>query len=226
MTVRRAAHRRGGGVARPRPRSRAPKGSTTSSTARASRSRGSPWPASSSTSIPGASRSSGSPRSSFLSERAPAERSRIVSPALPPGRELLRPHRPGSTPPARARRRRRSATACRCCAPSCPPPTTIDRLTRYLEDRLAPRAVVHGVLLDIYGLGVLLLGRQRRGEERVRARPRRARPPPGLRRRRRDQAPRRPARGHGPRADALPHGAARGRASSTSRTSSASPRCA
>lgn len=36
--------------------------------------------------------------------------------------------------------------------------STIEQLTRYLEDRLAPRAVVHGVLLDIYGLGVLLLG--------------------------------------------------------------------
>ncbi len=34
----------------------------------------------------------------------------------------------------------------------------IDLLTRYLEDRLAPRVVVQGVLLDIYGLGVLLLG--------------------------------------------------------------------
>lgn len=34
----------------------------------------------------------------------------------------------------------------------------IDALSRYLEDRLAPRAVVHGVLMDIYGLGVLLLG--------------------------------------------------------------------
>ena len=34
----------------------------------------------------------------------------------------------------------------------------IDRLTRYLEDRLAPRSVTHGVLLDVYGLGVLLLG--------------------------------------------------------------------
>jgi HPr kinase/phosphorylase len=34
----------------------------------------------------------------------------------------------------------------------------IDGLTRYLEDRLAPRAIVHGVLMDIYGLGVLLLG--------------------------------------------------------------------
>ncbi len=36
--------------------------------------------------------------------------------------------------------------------------TLIEQLTRYLEDRLAPRAVVHGVLLDLYGLGVLLLG--------------------------------------------------------------------
>jgi HPr kinase/phosphorylase len=35
---------------------------------------------------------------------------------------------------------------------------TIDRLTRFLEDRLAPRVVLHGVLLDLYGLGVLLLG--------------------------------------------------------------------
>jgi len=34
----------------------------------------------------------------------------------------------------------------------------IDKLTGYLEDRLAPRMVIHGVLLDIYGLGVLLLG--------------------------------------------------------------------
>jgi len=35
---------------------------------------------------------------------------------------------------------------------------TIEYLTRYLEDRLAPRAVIHGVLMDINGLGVLLLG--------------------------------------------------------------------
>ena len=35
---------------------------------------------------------------------------------------------------------------------------TIDGLTRFLENRLAPRVVVHGVLLDIDGLGVLLLG--------------------------------------------------------------------
>lgn len=39
-----------------------------------------------------------------------------------------------------------------------PSSTIIDKLTVFLEDRLAPRTVVHGVLLDIYGLGVLLLG--------------------------------------------------------------------
>ena len=35
---------------------------------------------------------------------------------------------------------------------------TIDALTRFLEERLAPRVSIHGVLLDIYGVGVLLLG--------------------------------------------------------------------
>jgi HPr kinase/phosphorylase len=39
-----------------------------------------------------------------------------------------------------------------------PTSPTVDYLTRYLEDKLAPRAVLHGVLLDIYGLGVMLLG--------------------------------------------------------------------
>ena len=42
-----------------------------------------------------------------------------------------------------------------------PSSVTIDELTRYLEDRLAPRVVIHGVLLEIYGLGVLLLGEKR-----------------------------------------------------------------
>ena len=35
---------------------------------------------------------------------------------------------------------------------------TIDALTSFLEERLAPRISIHGVLLDIYGVGVLLLG--------------------------------------------------------------------
>lgn len=36
--------------------------------------------------------------------------------------------------------------------------TLIDRLTHMLEDRLAPRTQLHGVLLDVYGLGVLIRG--------------------------------------------------------------------
>jgi HPr kinase/phosphorylase len=37
-------------------------------------------------------------------------------------------------------------------------PVAISRLTALLEDRLAPREIVHGVLLDILGLGVLVVG--------------------------------------------------------------------
>jgi HPr kinase/phosphorylase len=37
-------------------------------------------------------------------------------------------------------------------------PIAIARLTTLLEDRLAPREIHHGVLLDILGLGVLLMG--------------------------------------------------------------------
>ncbi len=37
--------------------------------------------------------------------------------------------------------------------------TFIDRITRYLEEELAPTAVVHGVLMEIMGVGVLIIGR-------------------------------------------------------------------
>ena len=98
----------------------------------------------------------GRSETSFLNERAPAERSRIVSQlcrqgvscfvlttALEPPPELLDETERHDVPLLRTDL---SSSA------------TIERLTRFLEDRLAPRAVVHGVLLDVYGLGVLLLG--------------------------------------------------------------------
>ena len=39
-----------------------------------------------------------------------------------------------------------------------PTGAVVEALSRFLEERLAPRQVLHGVLMDIYGLGVLLLG--------------------------------------------------------------------
>ena len=35
----------------------------------------------------------------------------------------------------------------------------IDRVTRYLEDQLSPTTSVHGVLMDVLGVGVMLLGK-------------------------------------------------------------------
>jgi HPr kinase/phosphorylase len=34
----------------------------------------------------------------------------------------------------------------------------IQSITRVLEDELAPSTTLHGVLVDVYGMGVLLLG--------------------------------------------------------------------
>jgi HPr kinase/phosphorylase len=39
-----------------------------------------------------------------------------------------------------------------------PTPTAIGRLTAILEDRMAPREIRHGVLMDILGLGVFIAG--------------------------------------------------------------------
>jgi len=92
----------------------------------------------------------------YLRERPPAERSRIlaqlcrqggscfvVTSNLEPPAELLAETERQRIPLLRTELHSSAAIEC---------------LTRYLEDRLAPRAVVHGVLLDIYGLGVLLFG--------------------------------------------------------------------
>ena len=37
--------------------------------------------------------------------------------------------------------------------------TFISRITRFLEDQLSPRASIHGVLVDVLGVGLLLIGR-------------------------------------------------------------------
>jgi len=43
------------------------------------------------------------------------------------------------------------------------------RLTNYLESKLAPTTAVHGVLVDVYGVGGFNHGKKRRGEKRNRA---------------------------------------------------------
>jgi len=98
----------------------------------------------------------GKSEASFLDERAPAERSRIVSQLCRQGVSCF-VLTTGLEPPVELldETERQGVPLLRTELSSS---TTIERLTRYLEDRLAPRSVVHGVLLDVYGLGVLLIG--------------------------------------------------------------------
>jgi HPr kinase/phosphorylase len=92
----------------------------------------------------------------YIQERGPSERSRVVSQicrhgvscfivavGLEPPPELIEETERYNVPLLRTER---SAAE------------VIEKLTSYLEERLAPRAVAHGVLMDIYGLGVLILG--------------------------------------------------------------------
>jgi HPr kinase/phosphorylase len=92
----------------------------------------------------------------YLCERPPAERSRILSQLCRQGGTCF-VITSGMKPPQelRAEAERQQVPLLRTVLPTSP---TVDYLTRYLEDKLAPRAVLHGVLLDIYGLGVMLLG--------------------------------------------------------------------
>ena len=98
----------------------------------------------------------GKSETSFLEERAPAERARIVSQLCRQGVSCF-VITTGLTPPDELidETERQRVPLLRTELSSS---TTIERITRYLEDRLAPRTVVHGVLLDVYGLGVLLMG--------------------------------------------------------------------
>ncbi len=60
-------------------------------------------------------------------------------------------------------------------------PEAMTRLSAFLDTYLAPRGMVHGVLMDILGLGRAGGRRKRHRQERMRARPRRPRPPAGRR---------------------------------------------
>jgi HPr kinase/phosphorylase len=98
----------------------------------------------------------GKSETSFLNERAPAERLRIVSQLCRQGVSCF-VLTTGLDPPTELldETERQGVPLFRTDLSSS---TTIERLTRYLEDKLAPRAVVHGALVDVYGLGVLLIG--------------------------------------------------------------------
>jgi HPr kinase/phosphorylase len=93
---------------------------------------------------------------SYLAERPSAERSRILSQLCRQGGTCF-VVTSGMAPPDElvAEAERHAVPLLKTELPTSP---TIESLTRYLEDKLAPRVVIHGVLLDIYGLGVLLLG--------------------------------------------------------------------
>jgi len=92
----------------------------------------------------------------YLLERPPAERTRILSQLCRQGGSCIVVAAGLEPPPELTHEANRQNIPL--LGTQRPAASTIDLLTRYLEDRLAPRAVIHGVLLDIYGLGVLLLG--------------------------------------------------------------------
>jgi len=92
----------------------------------------------------------------FLVERPPAERSRIVSQLCRQGGSCFVVTSDLEAPVELVEETEKHNVPL--LSTPLPSSVTIDRLTDFLEDRLAPRFVTHGVLLDIYGLGVLLLG--------------------------------------------------------------------
>jgi HPr kinase/phosphorylase len=92
----------------------------------------------------------------FLGERPPAERGRIMAQLCRQGAScFVVTH---GTEPTEELLEVADKQAVPVLVTQEPTPRAIDVITRFLEDRLAPRVVVQGVLLDIYGLGVLLIG--------------------------------------------------------------------
>ena len=92
----------------------------------------------------------------FLAERPSEERARIISQICRQGVSCF-VVTAGRQPPEELSLETERYRVPLLCT-DLPSSVVIDGLTRYLEDRLAPRAVMHGVLLDVYGLGVFILG--------------------------------------------------------------------
>ena len=76
--------------------------------------------------------------------------------SLEPG---LRRRHQGPGGPGAPARGGATGWACRCCGRRWSRRRAIDQIQKYLELQLAPTASIHGVLMDVLGVGVLLLGK-------------------------------------------------------------------
>ena len=142
----------------------------------------------------------------YLESLPPAERTAVAATRLRPRPAVRADHR-RLRAAGRGRSPRPTRATCRCCEHAAATPEAMARLSAVLDSYLGARGAVHGVLMDILGLGVLVGRRERHRQERVRARPGRPRTSAGRRRRGGAAVPRAVVRDRQlPRADAPPHG--------------------
>ena len=138
------------GRARPRPADRA---------ARASSSRASRSPASCRSSIPTASRCSATARSATSATLDRRERRGAAVAAVAGAGVACFVVTNGTPPPGGPDRAGRGGGRRRARARRCARATSSARATAWLEERLAPETTLHGELVEVHGLGVLILGK-------------------------------------------------------------------